>query len=85
MSLLQFQIGVMLNMDQPSGYENHYAYQWKMEGANGITYNALGSASYTIACGSAACIFDTGDIGAIFIDGADIKFYKNGSLHLDRY
>jgi len=70
-------IGVMLNMDQPSGYENQSAYQWKWEGSNGIMYNTLGTGVNTTANGT---LIVTGDIAAIFIDGADIKFYKNGTL-----
>jgi hypothetical protein len=68
---------VHLNMDWTSGYENQKAYTWKWEGSNGITYNVLNSGSYTVANST---LTTNGDIFAIFIDGADIKFYKNGSL-----
>ncbi len=68
---------VHLNMDWTSGYENQKAHTWKWEGSNGITYNVLNSGSYTVANST---LTTNGDIFAIFIDGADIKFYKNGSL-----
>ena len=70
-------IGVILNMEAATSYENQSAYQWKWEGSNGIMYNTGGSGSYTTANGT---LIATGDIAAIFIDGADIKFYKNGTL-----
>jgi len=70
-------IGVILNLEAATSYENQSAYQWKWEGTNGIMYNTGGSSSYTLANST---LLETGDVGAIFIDGADIKFYKNGSL-----
>ena len=70
-------IGVILNLEAATSYENQSAYQWKWEGTNGIMYNTGGSGSYTLANST---LLETGDVGAIFIDGADIKFYKNGSL-----
>ena len=70
-------LSIMLNYDFTSSYENNAAYSFRWQGDSGIKRSALNTSAETTANGT---LLATGDIGAIFVNGADLQFYKNGSL-----
>ena len=58
-------------------YDNQKDFQWQWNSADGIQHNTLGSNTVTTVDGTS---FSSSDVIGIFIDGADIKFYKNNTL-----